>query len=254
MALTTILWFIYWWPALWSVGATLGLGAIWGGHLLDTSDTVSKTAPTLNKSHNKEMFVARLNRIPWLTQWDQIREDPNKHPLQPYVNKLLDELEGTEVKSDYDKRGNERFLQVDQDPKDPNKYYAKSYKRNMWPTVLRYENNKITIEWLEWLTFDVEEWLRVANLTNKIKSEYAWRWKNKTPFVYRWNLTTLKHPWLYINTKERNTNRTDLHGFQIVKESTLKIKYPLLYQNIETHYIPYLHSMRNEHNRSLWPK
>ena len=253
--LATALGAIYGGGALATVGAVAWWGLIAAGHLLDTADTLSKICPTLNNDANKQKFRARLNKLPNLTQGNQVREDDSKSPLQPFINEVINELEGTEVDEVYDQYWVQRFLQAEQDPNNPEVYTIFSYKRteHLWQTKVTFTDNKyIEIEWLDGIKFDVKEWIRVANLTNKIKSEYAGRGKNKKPFVYRGNWTTIRHPGLYIATKEWNINRTDFKGYQIIKEETLTTRYPKLYENIEQKYIPYLHTMRNEDNVSLW--
>jgi hypothetical protein len=82
--------------------------------------------------------------------------------------------------------------------------------------------------------------LRVANLTNKLRREYAGKCKSK-PFSYLgywfWQWLHVRNWWIADNA---------------IKTKILKARYPTLLKNITSKYIPYLHAMKNEHNTELW--
>jgi hypothetical protein len=167
------------------------------------------------------------------------------------VNEAIKEIEETEVDTEFDQQWNARNLKAEVNPNDPTSYTIKSRGR-LWQTKIKFiEWKYIKIEGLDIEFADIREWVRVANLTNKIRSEYAWKCI-KNPFSYKSWWTTLWHPWLYATDWETNRNPTNWVPYRIISEEILESRYPTLLENIETKYIPYLHKMKSENKRSLW--
>lgn len=251
--LTTVLGAVYgWWLPWWLVWAWIGAGAIGVGHMADTADSFSQYCPTLNDYINKEKFRARLNKIPNLVQWNQDSNSVTESDLKPDIQKIIKEIENTPIDDEdieFTDHWTARWLDAVPVTDIPDTYDIKSWNQTIRIT---YKDNKVVIDSNEKLIFDVTEGIRVANLTNKLKSEYAGRGNSNSPFIYRSWRTTLNHAWLYIKTKEFNINWTDFNGYQILKEKSLKEKYPVLLWKIDTDYIPYLNNMKDENNKSLW--
>jgi len=240
------------WPKAWAV---VWLGAIPAGIALwsyvgDGRSTLAKICPKLADGIWKKKLLICLNSIPNLTQWDQEYEPDNKTPLQKDVNAVIKEIKDTETDEEFDQQWNARNLKADIDPKDPMSYTIKSRGR-LWQTKLKFiEWKRIKIEGLDIEFTDIKEWIKTANLTNKIRSEYAWKC-TKNPFSYKSWLITLWHPWLYATDWETNRDPTNWVPYRIISKEMLESRYPTLLKNIETKYIPYLHKMKSEHNRSL---
>lgn len=244
--LTTILWAVYgWWVPWGAAWAGIWIAAVWWWHLMDQSDALSQYCPTLNNDANKEKFRARLNKIPNLTQWNQEKKPDNTSPLHPALNKVIDEITATATDSDFENQGNARQLDAVQDSKDKNKYRIVSWSQE---TCITLKNNQVVIDWLDVL-LPINEWIRIANLTNKIKRENARQWSSKQPFHRRWTLESAWFPWLYMSTNEFNDNWTKWR--RIIKKETIEKKYPTLYDNKDK-YIDYLHTLKDENNNPLW--
>ncbi len=262
----TIVWWVVWsiwalvagyfaWPKAW---ITVWLGSIPGGMALwhyvgDGRSTLAKICPKLADGIGKEKLVVCLNTIKGLTQWNQEYEPDDKTPLQKHVNNVIKEIEATEVDTDqeFDQQWNARNLKAEVDPNDSTSYLITSRWRLGQTKVKFIEWKGMQIEWLDIEFTDIKEWIRVANLTNKIKCDYAGKC-TKNPFSYKSKWTTLWNPWLYATDWETNRNPSNWIPYRIISEEKLLERYPNLLKNIETKYIPYLHKMRSENNRSLW--
>lgn len=245
--LTTILWAVYGWWLPWGLAwAWVWVWAVWLGHMADSSDALSQYCPTLNTDANKEKFRARLNKIPNLTQWKQDVRTVTESELKTDIQRIIAEIEGTEIDDEdreYTDHWNERVLNAI-----PVRDVVDTYDITSWNNVCRvvYKNGKITIPELGNLVFDKDEGIRVANLTNKLKKLYMGKSWSKAPFVYRGSVMTGGHEGLYVDKEW-----FDIWGERILSKETLDKRYPLLSKHIESHYIPYLHKMKDENNNKI---
>jgi hypothetical protein len=250
----------YGWPKLWLITWAVAIpGGIAAWNLLDHNDTISKICPALNTSVAKQKFRACLNKLPNLIQWNNKPENVTESPLKKYILEVEEEIRDTHVESSHDQVGIERHLDAKQDPSDPTLYTIWSYN---FETKMHFIDGKITIEWLDITFTDPKEGIRVANLTNKLKKEYAGKGGDA------------KEPFRYANTMLESTmTRAGVYNFTpwlkfypdaawypekevtVVSKDALEKHMPHLLQDIKTKYIPYLHTLRTSvanGNRPLW--
>lgn len=253
------------------VGAIPWFALLWH-QTLDKNDTLSKICPTLNKKHNKALFIGYLNTLPNLTQWKQT-VDPSQ-TSNPTLNETIrivkNEIEGTVDLNDPARveQGSEREVFLKDDMDRPNDYVLEAWGHQVHLHIELGANNriqKIALEdsWVEFKpTWDgkaaLKEAMNLAIFTTKCMKEYRWKWAPNNPdsFSFKdWLVRRIpgvvpwikdKKDWLYFDQKGRSFDRT-------ISKDSIEKQFPTLLQwNNMENYIKRLNTMRNNNNALYW--
>lgn len=265
------LWYLTWNVAVW-IWSAIWLGAAWyiWWNAIDDNSSLWKCCSTIKEWEHFKRFIWYLNWIQewwesiWLP-WKQHVESEDKSPIQVYINDVIKEIESASA-TDVD-RWKARNLKAEQDPQNPNKYTISSYgqtttitfnsdiknnsKNQLDPssiksiTIEKYWNNDICPE----LKLDfphtqawLKEAIKVVNLTNMIRKEYAWMWWEKYPIFYntknfyQWDWHTLLPNSLYksgLRVDSNWDNWTSSTWTRILTNETLSSTYPTLHKDLK---------------------
>ncbi len=201
--------------------------------------------------NNKDIFLAYLNKLWIWKEWTPNQPDDKWDKIQKAVNDVVTTIIATPT--EFDPLWNERNAVIAEkiDPK-WEQYLIKSRwnPSNETKINLKTDSNWNIISWqIEWLNSifnSLEELVRVANLTNKIKYQYRWKCgDNKEPFSYKSLFTTLYHPWLYVYNDWIIPDRVCIW-------SNLETLTPVLYKWRED-YVKYLNWLKKD-GKSRWVK
>ena len=263
-------WYCAWvkWAAIWWLSWWLWWYALWS--YIDNSSAAWRCCGTIAKWNNLQLFINYLNRQTdenWKSLWEAAWEqhvDPNDTPINPIVDNwkewsewawILAEIENTYWEDQTWRRNLEIKWWWKEPGGNPEEYKIKSYGHELkltikwWPSgnweQIDYSKiTKIHIEkykdsdWWDWLDIDfpkTEEWLKeaikIANLTNMIREDRAWKWVEEYPFYYTSN-------WGYRLTEDLKINRwrswsNPTWATSILLGKTCKDKFPTLFKDLK---------------------
>ena len=240
-----------WWLA-WVVWGGLAWYTVWS--LIDNTSTMWRACWTIAKGVNLDKFVNYLNEQNIRWEQKEVYEQDDTTPIHECFNKVKQEIDDAFGDEDSARRD----LKIEWDENNPEIYILKSYNQEVplkleWCTAKKWEKinfskiKKISLwnytkkmnsekeeYWWNWLNIDfphsnqwLEEAIRVANLTNKIRNDWSGRWAETYPFLYwKYNIPfalEIDTPWLWSNKSWWTT---------ILSNEALKSKYPTLNKDL----------------------
>lgn len=302
------------WAAIWSLSWWTAWYALWS--YIDNTSTAGRCCETISKWKNLDEFINYLNRQTD-ENWKSLRESAGEQRVDPNgtpINWVIDNWETDRSKREWvladienlywEDQTWRRNLEIIWNEETPNNYVIKSYGHECkmtiewlpskkWEQVDYSKITKIHIEkyndsdrW-DWLDIDfphTENWLkeaiRVANLTNLIIEDRAWKGSKEYPFNYtkswwNWMISSFKmETW---RTWKRPSWLTE-----ILSNDACKDKFPTLFKDLKknsqtwsvwtgikqkdlhnqalndestwSQYIKFLHQMRASNWGQFWKK
>ena len=286
----------YCWGVKWSV-AWVGVGGASGAlawSALDNDSSLARACQTIKSWVNFDKFLNFLNRqidqdskSLWIAKKEKY-EDLSESPLHAIGNKVQKDID--------DAYGIDKWISrawnLDQDPQDPSRFILNTYGESIsikieWNNVIKdgkiidYTNIKAISLWKysenDWgngLQLDfphdekgLEEVLRIANLTNKIRREYMFKGAEmypfsygtyKIPFNFNFDFDTIWIWWIALLSQEALEKNFPTLLKDLKQQNKLSKQESLHDQAKQdkkegcSQYIKYLHQMRNQEDQPYW--
>ena len=208
--------------------------------------TLSDICPPIAKGNGRKIFCTYLNSLQIWWKRDQPIEAKNGDPVHDTLQGVIEKITKTPTEPAFESQGNSRYITAEKISE--TSYLIKSWGQKI-DLTFQYKGDKITdihVADLPIIFSDLEEAIRVANLTNKLKSEYAGKCVDAKPFVeqniYKPGICIL----LPVMWKLTNHLR-------VISDTSMKQYTPTMYEKLET-YIKWLNELQNTDRMSLWKK
>ena len=246
----TVLW-AYIWNVKWALWLWVTLWIWWAAawNYLDEDSSMNSTVPTADSWVNLDRFRVCLNsqkNSKWESLWPKKSHQDLKpddvSPIEKELNAVIRDIEWSWWEWTW-----WRELTVEQSKENPEVFTITSYWDQHVDIIIewctqtwneRIDYSKVTSikiwkyqdkdrwDWLDIAFSNNEDWLkeciRTANLTNKIRNDYAWEWGEDYPFAY----------WRYNAPFNLDIDTNGRLWTTVVSHKTLVEKYPTIYKDL----------------------